>query len=146
MPASWPAGECWEPDKVFAQIQAGLLNAESIGWLPTKAHLASAKEAAKNNWRQGTLVVEEWLLIEYGKLSVDFSATLAHNQGMETNDIPPEILAQMHVAALKAMSPDRDPEAMKNACERMDRMREDIKKKHGILDIGVPAIRELRDE
>ena len=27
-----PAGECWEPDKVFAQIQAGLLNAKSIGW------------------------------------------------------------------------------------------------------------------
>ena len=91
-------------------------------------------------------IVEEWLLIEYGKFSVDFSATQAHNQGMETNDIPPEILAQMDVAALKAMSPDRDPEAMKNACERMDRMREDIKKKHGILDIGVPAIRELRDE
>jgi hypothetical protein len=22
-------------------------------------------EAAKNNWREGTLVVEEWLLIEY---------------------------------------------------------------------------------
>lgn len=31
MPASWPAGECWEPVKVFAQIQAGFLNAESIG-------------------------------------------------------------------------------------------------------------------
>jgi hypothetical protein len=65
MPASWPAGECWEPDKVFAQIQAGLLNAKSIGWLPTKAHFADVKEAAKNNWREGTLVVEEWLLIEY---------------------------------------------------------------------------------
>jgi hypothetical protein len=61
----WPAGECWEPDKVFAQIQAGLLNAKSIGWLPTKAHFADVKEAAKNNWREGTLVVEEWLLIEY---------------------------------------------------------------------------------
>ena len=65
---------------------------------------------------------------------------------METNDIPPELLAQMREAALKAMSPLRDPEAMKKACERMDRMREEIKKKHGILDIGVPAIRELRDE
>jgi succinate dehydrogenase/fumarate reductase flavoprotein subunit len=65
---------------------------------------------------------------------------------METNDIPPELLAQMREAAIKAMSPVRDPEAMKIACERMDRMREEIKKKHGILDIGVPAIRELRDE
>ena len=36
MAASWPARECWEPDKVLAQIQAGLLNAKSIGWLPGK--------------------------------------------------------------------------------------------------------------
>jgi hypothetical protein len=65
MPTSWSAGECWEPDEVFAQIQAGVLNAKSIGWLPTKAHFADVKEAAKNYWREGTLVVEEWLLIEY---------------------------------------------------------------------------------
>jgi hypothetical protein len=30
-----------EPDKVFAPIQASLLNAKSIGWLPTKAHFAA---------------------------------------------------------------------------------------------------------
>ena len=65
---------------------------------------------------------------------------------METNGIPSEILDQMRDAAIKAMAPARDPEAMKKACERMDRMREEIKKKHGVLDIGVPAIRELRDE
>ena len=65
MPASWPAGECREPDKVFAQIQADLLNAKSIGWLPTKAHFADVKEVAKNNWHEGMLTVEEWLLIEY---------------------------------------------------------------------------------
>jgi hypothetical protein len=65
---------------------------------------------------------------------------------METNDIPPELLAQMREAAIKALSPVRDAEAMMKACERTDRMREEIKKKHGILDIGVPAIRELRDE
>jgi hypothetical protein len=41
MPATWPAGECGEPDKVFAQFQAGLLNAMSICWLPTKAHFAT---------------------------------------------------------------------------------------------------------
>lgn len=65
---------------------------------------------------------------------------------METNDIPPELLAQMHEAALKAMSPVRDPEAMKKACERMDRMSAEVYRRHGLLDIGVPAIRELRDE
>ncbi len=35
---------------------------------------------------------------------------------------------------------------MRRACERMDRIREEIRAKHGILDIGVPAIRELRGE
>ncbi len=38
------------------------------------------------------------------------------------------------------------PEAMRLACERMDRLREEIRRRHGTLDIGVPAIRELRDE
>jgi hypothetical protein len=52
----------------------------------------------------------------------------------------------MQEAAIKAMSPVRDPEAMKKACERMDRMSAEVYKKHGLLDIGVPAIRELRDE
>jgi hypothetical protein len=65
---------------------------------------------------------------------------------METDNIPPELLAQMREAALKAMSPVRDPEAMKKACERMDRMSAEVYRRHGLLDIGVPAIRELRDE
>ena len=39
----------------------------------------------------------------------------------------------------------RDPEAIRLACERMDRMREEIQKRVGIVDIAVPSIRELRD-
>lgn len=39
----------------------------------------------------------------------------------------------------------RDPEAVRLACERMDRMREEIQKRVGVVDIAVPAIRELRD-
>ena len=64
-PANWNDVEAWMPDKVFAQIQAGLLNAKSIGWLPTKAHFADAREVTKNSWPEGTLIIEEWLLIEY---------------------------------------------------------------------------------
>src|SRR5213079_2927848 len=65
-PESWSdANGPWEPDKVFAQVQAGLLNGKSIGWLPTKAHFAEVKEAAKLNCHEGDLIVEEWLLIEY---------------------------------------------------------------------------------
>jgi hypothetical protein len=36
----------------------------NIGWLRTKAHFASNKEAKDNAWPQDTLVVEEWLVIE----------------------------------------------------------------------------------
>jgi hypothetical protein len=39
----------------------------------------------------------------------------------------------------------RDPDAERGACERMDRMREEIRQKHGLLDIAVPSIRKLRD-
>ena len=59
--------------------------------------------------------------------------------------IPPEIMAQLQQAAERAATGRRDPQAMRQACERMDRMREALRQKHGILDIGVPAIRELRD-
>ena len=35
---------------------------------------------------------------------------------------------------------------MRKAAERMDRMREETYRLHGLLDIGVPAIREVRGE
>jgi len=59
--------------------------------------------------------------------------------------IPPQIMAELQTAADRAAKGIRDPETMLKACERMDRRREEIRQKHGILDIGVPAIRELRD-
>jgi len=54
-------------------------------------------------------------------------------------------MAELEEAARRAMSGVRDPEARRRACERMDRISEEVRQKHGILDIGVPAIRELRD-
>jgi hypothetical protein len=60
--------------------------------------------------------------------------------------IPSEIDAQLQEAIRGAMSGVRDPEEMRKACERMDRMREEIHKREGVLDIAVPAIRELRGE
>ncbi len=59
--------------------------------------------------------------------------------------IPPEIMAELQQAAENAAKGIRDPEKMRLACERMDRMREETFRKFGVLDIGVPAIRELRD-
>lgn len=62
-----------------------------------------------------------------------------------TTAIPPEIMAELQEAADQAAKGIRDPEAMRAACEHMDQLREEIYRKHGVLDIGVPAIRELRD-
>jgi len=58
----------------------------------------------------------------------------------------PEVRAELEEAIRRAMSGVRDPEVMRKSCQRMDRMREEIRQKHGILNIGVPAIRELRGE
>ena len=65
-PEAWPAGDEWPPDKVFALVQAGLLQGKSIGFLPTRVHVPDAKEAAERGWgdRAG-LVIDEWLLLEY---------------------------------------------------------------------------------
>lgn len=38
----------------------------------------------------------------------------------------------------------RDPQAMRKAAVDMDTLREEIRKRHGLLDIAVPYIRELR--
>ncbi len=60
--------------------------------------------------------------------------------------ITPEQEAEFLAAVRQAMSSKRDPEAMRRAAERMDRMREETYRQHGLLDIGVPAIRELRGD
>jgi hypothetical protein len=38
-----------------------------------------------------------------------------------------------------------DPETHRRLREEADRIRDEIFRKHGLVDIGVPAIRELRD-
>ncbi len=57
----------------------------------------------------------------------------------------PEVMAELQRLADDAARGIRDPERMRRAAERMDRMREETYRKHGLLDIGLPAIRELRD-
>jgi hypothetical protein len=54
-------------------------------------------------------------------------------------------MAELQEAADRAAKGIRDPEAMRKACEEMDRIREEIRREHGVLDIGVPSIRALRD-
>jgi benzoyl-CoA reductase/2-hydroxyglutaryl-CoA dehydratase subunit BcrC/BadD/HgdB len=63
----------------------------------------------------------------------------------ESAEITPEMMAELQEAIERAMKGIRDPEAMRKACDRMDRMREETYRKHGLLDIAVPSIRALRD-
>ena len=63
-PDAW-GDDAWPPDKVFTLIQAGLLNGKSIGWIPTKLHYADDAEMKLNSWKDDTLVIDNWLLIEY---------------------------------------------------------------------------------
>jgi len=65
--------------------------------------------------------------------------------GLNDTGIPPEVMADLEEAARYATSGVRDAEVMRTAAETMDRLREEIRPKHGVLDIGVPAIRQLRD-
>ena len=58
--------------------------------------------------------------------------------------IPAELMAELQEAADNAAAGIRDPHAMREASEDMDRIGELIYQKHGALDIGVSAIRELR--
>lgn len=39
----------------------------------------------------------------------------------------------------------RDPVAMRQACERMDREREELRKKIGIVNVAVELIRDARN-
>jgi hypothetical protein len=59
--------------------------------------------------------------------------------------IPRELMAELQAAADRAAKGVRDPAAMRQASDEMDRIREEIRREHGVLDIGGPAIRELRD-
>jgi hypothetical protein len=47
-PESWPKEGTWSPDKAFALVQARLLQAKSIGFLPTKVHLTTQQEIKKS--------------------------------------------------------------------------------------------------
>jgi hypothetical protein len=62
-----------------------------------------------------------------------------------STELIPDVLAQMQEAADRVATGTRDHEAALRACESMDRTSEAIRRRQGILDFGVRAIREHRD-
>jgi hypothetical protein len=80
-------------------------------------------------------------------IPIDDSLEAPHNTLMTTNTvIPAESMEALEKAALRAARGERgDREARKRASELMDQLGDEIYRREGILDIAVPAIRELRD-
>lgn len=66
----------------------------------------------------------------------------------ETKDLglPPEMEADTQ-AVIEHLTTGKplDPDVAQRIPERGQHLREEVFQKHGVLDIGVPAIRELRD-
>jgi len=60
--------------------------------------------------------------------------------------IPPEVMRDaLLVAERVASGQPVPPEVVRRVRERAERIRREVLERHGVLDIGVPAIRELRD-
>ena len=78
---------------------------------------------------------------------IDTGGHLCESKPMNTSQavFPDALLTDLHAAAQEAATGARDSAAMKEAKKRMELMREEIFRRHGLLGIGVPAIRELRD-
>jgi len=60
--------------------------------------------------------------------------------------IPDDLLAEMRERARRAANGIRAPEDVRKACERMDRMREELQEKVGETNLAVQLIREARDQ
>ena len=60
--------------------------------------------------------------------------------------IPSALMAELRAATERAACGVRDPEVMRRACERMDRMREELRRRTGELDVAVDLIREGRKQ
>jgi hypothetical protein len=59
--------------------------------------------------------------------------------------IPPETIADLERAIELVMTGGSDPDFELRIHAQAEKIRQDVFEKHGVLDIGVPAIRALRD-
>jgi len=60
--------------------------------------------------------------------------------------IPAELAAALDAALRDAMTGNRDSEAMGQACDEQDRLREELRQKVGELNLAAELVREARDE
>ena len=59
--------------------------------------------------------------------------------------IPADVMADLEYAAQLVASGRKDPALAERIAEKATGIREEVRRRFGLLDIGVSAIRELRD-
>jgi hypothetical protein len=64
---------------------------------------------------------------------------------LKSSAIPPELMAELQERAERASRGVVDPDARRIARERMDRMREEFRRRHGEVNLAVELIREARE-
>ena len=66
---------------------------------------------------------------------------------MQSESIPPDVQADAKTVIEHVMTgKPLDPDVARRIRERSEAIQEELRQKYGALDIGVPAIRELRGE
>jgi predicted DNA-binding antitoxin AbrB/MazE fold protein len=66
-------------------------------------------------------------------------------QRHDDTGVPPELWQEVSNSLQIALSNVRDPEVMRQAAERMDRMSQEVYEREGLLDIVMPLLREMRN-
>lgn len=57
----------------------------------------------------------------------------------------PDASQELQEAIDRLIRGERDPEAIRKACERMDQMREELRQRIGTVELAVDLIREARN-
>ncbi len=65
---------------------------------------------------------------------------------LKSNAIEPSLMAEMQERADRAAQGIRDPEVTRRARIRIDRMREEFRRRHGEVEVAVELVREVRDD
>ena len=64
---------------------------------------------------------------------------------MDNHAYPPEVRKMIREAIRHARTGNGSAKVLKRISQESERIRKAVLKKHGVLNIGVPAIRELRE-
>ena len=149
-PDAWPGDDPWPPDKVFALVQAGLLQGKSIGFLPVKVHVPDDQEVAKNGWGNGVaLVIDEWLLLEYACVFLPANQdALVEAVSKGSLDLPADLLRAL------GLDPARLPGAPRPAADApgrvipftpLDEVRRHVERQIAAIDFAALARRALEE-